>query len=330
MRKLPSIGSWLIRLCSWITTQGEGGAALAILIFHRVLPEFDPLLASEPDAERFAAILDLLQTHFRVLELAEALLRLRERRLPKRALCVTFDDGYANNYTVALPILLAKGAPATVFVASGFLDGGRMFNDTIIEAVRRAPRGLDLRDIGLGIHELSDDSLRVNAIESIIMKLKYAAPDERSRLAEGVIERAGPLPPSQLMMTSAQLRALHKSGVQIGAHTVTHPILASVSEEEAREEITSGKRQLETILGAPVTLFAYPNGKPGTDYHRNHVEIARRAGFEAALSTAWAVAHPDGDRFQIPRIAPWDRSALRYGLRIARSYRVRIVQRAQE
>src|SRR6185312_13216790 len=131
-----------------------------ILMFHRVLPQKDPLLASEPDAATFSALMELVTSHFNVLRLSDAMARLRARKLPPRAVCITFDDGYANNHAVALPILRARQVPATVFVASGFLDGGRMFNDTIIESLRRAPASLDLRDIGLGSYRLTDDSTR--------------------------------------------------------------------------------------------------------------------------------------------------------------------------
>ena len=69
--------------------------------------------------------------------------------------------------------------------------------------------------------------------------------------------------------------------------------------------------------------FAYPNGKPGRDYTPRDVALARDAGFELAVSTAWGAANRARDPFQIPRVAPWDRDALRFGLRLARAYRQR-------
>ena len=109
---------------------------LHTLIFHRVLPQRDPLFPGEVTAQDFNAICRWLKAWFHVLPMDQAVQQLREGSLPSRALAISFDDGYADNHEVALPILLQHGLPATFFVATGFLDGGRMWNDTVIEAVR--------------------------------------------------------------------------------------------------------------------------------------------------------------------------------------------------
>jgi peptidoglycan/xylan/chitin deacetylase (PgdA/CDA1 family) len=108
----------------------------------------------------------------------------------------------------------------------------------------------------------------------------------------------------------------------IGAHTVSHPILCSISDEAARHEMLVSKSRLEEIIGKPVRLFAYPNGKPRKDYARNHVSIAREVGFSAAFSTSAGVATHHSDLFQLPRFTPWDRSAWRYALRMAANLRL--------
>jgi peptidoglycan/xylan/chitin deacetylase (PgdA/CDA1 family) len=123
------------------------------------------------------------------------------------------------------------------------------------------------------------------------------------------------------MMRSDQVRNLRRAGMQIGAHTVSHPILARLDEAQARDEIETGKGQLEDLLGERVTLFAYPNGKPGEDYRPDNVALVRAAGFRAAFSTAWGSAHRHTDVFQVPRFTPWDRSRLRFGLRMAHNLR---------
>ena len=107
----------------------------------------------------------------------------------------------------------------------------------------------------------------------------------------------------------------------IGAHTVSHPILSRVSEDKARAEMAESKERLEAIIGRKVALFAYPNGKPGTDYTGVHVRLAREAGFEAACSTGWGAATTGCDIYQIPRFTPWDRAGWRYALRLARNLR---------
>jgi peptidoglycan/xylan/chitin deacetylase (PgdA/CDA1 family) len=101
---------------------------------------------------------------------------------------------------------------------------------------------------------------------------------------------------------------------------VNHPILANVDEITARREIVESKARLEEMIGARVSSFAYPNGGPTRDYTARDVVLAREAGFDVALSTAWGAATPERDPHQIPRIAPWDRTALRFGLRLVRAY----------
>ena len=109
--------------------------------------------------------------------------------------------------------------------------------------------------------------------------------------------------------------------MQIGAHTVSHPILAGVDIETARAEITRNREHLQQLTGSRIGLFAYPNGKPGTDYAGEHVSLVEELGFDAAVSTAWGAATAERDLVQIPRFTPWDRSRSRFGLRLMRNLR---------
>jgi|SoiMethySBSTD1v2_1073268.scaffolds.fasta_scaffold633206_2 peptidoglycan/xylan/chitin deacetylase (PgdA/CDA1 family) len=290
---------------------------LSVLAYHRVMPQRDPLLPLEPSAAEFEERMRWVKANFEVLPLAEAAQALAAQRLPKRALSITFDDGYADNYKVAVPILLRLGLPATFFVATGFLDGGCMFNDVVIEALRAAPGPeLDLDDLGLGRHRVGSDEERIAAIEGILAGLKYFEPERRRRVAAEVAHRAGSPTPTDLMMTSEQVRALRAAGMEVGAHTVTHPILAEIPLARARHEMEASRARLERITGAPVRLFAYPNGNPRRDYYAEHAALARELGFHAAVSTAWGAARAGDDLYQIPRFTPWDRSDWRFGLRL--------------
>lgn len=294
---------------------------LSIPIFHRVLPQVDPLFPDEMDAQRFDAVCGWLKDWFTVLPLDEAVRRLKNGTLPQRALAITFDDGYADNHDVALPILRRHGLPATFFVATGFLDGGRMWNDTVIESVRRtALRELPLQALqaeGLAAMDVSSVPARQVAIGAIIRAIKYLPVDRRLQLTQALAELAQVTPPTDLMMTSAQVREMRRAGMQIGAHTVSHPILARLNDDAARREIQQSKHRLEDLLDEPVTLFAYPNGKPGEDYSPRSVAIARELGFEAAVSTSWGASNSRTDLFQIPRFTPWDRGRTRFALRLA-------------
>jgi hypothetical protein len=84
----------------------------------------------------------------------------------------------------------------------------------------------------------------------------------------------------------------------------------------AREEIRASKAVLEALLNEPISMFAYPNGKPGIDYGPESVEIARQCGFSAAVTTGWGASRLGTDVFQLPRFTPWDRSRPAFGLRL--------------
>ena len=142
---------------------------LSILILHRVLPKGDPLFPNEPVATEFDELLRHIKSTYNVLRLSDAIERLQAGSLPRRALSISFDDGYADNLSVAAPILRTHGLPATLFITTGYLDGGSMWNDVVIEAFRGTKRSqMDLTHIGLGIHPLASIDDRRVAIERVL------------------------------------------------------------------------------------------------------------------------------------------------------------------
>ena len=303
-------------LFQWASPMGDRGR-LSVLIFHRVLPQVDPLFPDEVHAQRFDAICGWLKLWFNILPLDHAVAQLKSGTLPARAACITFDDGYADNHDVALPILKKHDLAATFFIATGFLDGGRMWNDSIIESVRQCTTPvLDLSSLELGRHLLNSQEERRAAIAALIGQIKYRPIQERHELTERMHELAEVKAPQDLMMTSEQVRAIHRAGMQIGAHTVSHPILARLTDEQALEEILGSKRQLEQLLGERIGLFAYPNGKPGEDYVPRTVDMVRRANFDAAVSTQSGASRMGDDLFQIRRFTPWDQGRVRFGARM--------------
>ena len=295
-----------------------------MLIFHRVLPQSDPMFPGEADAAQFDQILGWLRAWCNVLPLDQAVARLKSGSLPSRAAAITFDDGYADNHDTALPLLARHGLPACFFIATGFLNGGRMWNDTVIESLRRCPHAaIDLSGLGLPGQTgddhwaLTDIASRRRVIESVIGRIKYVDQVVRQSLADAVAVRSGAQLPDDLMMTSAQVRKLCRAGMQIGAHTHSHPILAKLPAQDALQEIRRSKENLEQLLDRRVDLFAYPNGRPGKDYDQASVDMVRKLGFAAAVSTAVGAADAAADPFQLPRFTPWDRTRTRFGLRLA-------------
>jgi peptidoglycan/xylan/chitin deacetylase (PgdA/CDA1 family) len=293
---------------------------LTILMFHRVQEHPDSLFPNHMHAAVFRERMRWIRTWFNVLPLDHATAALARGTLPARALAITFDDGYADNCTVALPILRQLDLHATFFVSTAFLDGGRMWNDTVIEAVRGAAGNeLDLAGIGLGVHRIATPEDRRQAIDAILRQLKYLSSALRQTQADAIAAMAKASLPEDLMMTGAQLRILAAAGMGIGGHTMTHPILAQVDDSSARQEIGGGREALEAMVRQPVRLFAYPNGKPGQDYNAVHVHMATELGFTAAVSTAAGAARAGDSLHELPRFTPWGHTVVRWGGMLTRN-----------
>lgn len=299
------------------------GRRLCILTYHRVLAGSDPLRPSEPSAEQFESQLVVLRKAFDILRLDVAVELLLEGRLPRRALAITFDDGYLDNHDIALPILRRQGVPATFFIATTFLDGSEMFNDVVIEAVRHA-KASELKPAWmpdgkrLPIASVAEKLAAINEILPILKKMPLAM--RNSCIQDLIAELRAPSIDRQMMVPSEVL-ALHNAGMEVGGHTVNHPILCSLDDAAARAEMQQCKGRLEAILQSPVNGFAYPNGRPGIDYDRRHTVLAEELGYRYAVSTRWASAANDASRFELPRVAPWGKTAQLFALRVARAYR---------
>jgi len=303
-----------------------GDSKLSILIFHRVLPEPDPIFPDEPDGRRFDQIMGWVKTWFNVIPLDVAVDALKTGSLPARAMAITFDDGYADNHFIALPILKRHGLSATFFVATGYLDGGRMWNDTIIEAIRGSKaRILELGNIkafeGSQLQSLDIGSVleKRAAIQTILGRIKYLSSNEREAASRSIAEQSDIDLPDNLMMTTQQVIEMRRAGMLIGAHTISHMILARLGALEVRKEISGSKEFLENIIEEEISLFAYPNGKPNVDFQPKDVAIVKELGFKAALSTAWGTAETDSDLMQLPRFTPWDKTRLFFGARLIKN-----------
>jgi peptidoglycan/xylan/chitin deacetylase (PgdA/CDA1 family) len=323
-RALPMTATGLLaRLSDLSASRDPLRRRLCVLNYHRVLPEPDPLLDADCDRATFLWQMRVLAEGFNVLPLGEALQAARAGALPPRAVAITFDDGYRSLHELALPILRHYGLSATAFVTTGFLSGQddelSMWNDVILDAVRTLPgRELDLSAHGLGVFSLRDVAARKHTALRLTEGLKYLPWEQRQALIAQLRQRSDVALRPDLMLTPPMVRELARNGWEIGAHTVSHPILTCMNDADAAEEIRASKAHLESIIDAPVRYFAYPNGKPGQDFDDRHVEMARAAGYEAAFTTVHGLVGHGDDPFRLQRSRPWDRSPLRFTLRLLR------------
>jgi peptidoglycan/xylan/chitin deacetylase (PgdA/CDA1 family) len=271
----------------------------AILLYHRVVTlDRDPqLLAVRP--EHFNEHLDILRRKANVVSLKQ-LVRTLDSGLRPRSVAITFDDGYADNFLHAKPLLKQYEMPATVFVASGFVDSDQEFWWDELDRLL-----LQSEDSQWNVEARQDSEPRHSAYRAMHKTLRGSLSEDRLRTLRELQSRSNcgtTGRPTHRALTSDQLRQLAEKGlIEIGAHTVTHPVLSMLALREQRNEIETGKMQLEEMLGEPIHSFAYPFGGK-KDYNPETVGIVRRAGFSTACSNFPGMVWENTNRFELPRM----------------------------
>ena len=293
--------AWALRILGRLE-EHEVSPRAVILSYHRILPQdrlrrFSFLEDLVTPLESFAAQVEILAARHRVVCLEELVRAMREgRRPPERCVCLTFDDGYADNYLHAFPVLREHRLPATIFLTTGFLGGGRgiFWWDEVCRW--RAAGATSVEVEGLGRREIRTRAQRDRLLEAL-KRLPMDAILERVR---AVSSRLGLAPDAQAredFLTWDQVREMQKEGISFGAHTVGHCLLPRETPERRRAEIRQSRADVEKETGRPCSLFCYPNG--GCDDETRKEVIA--AGYVGAVATIPRDLLPGGDLYQLPR-----------------------------
>lgn len=283
-----------------------GGRGL-ILMLHRVAAtpgawRGDPGLWIS--AETLSALIHTLRTlDYQWVTLDQALNW--PRRAPRFA-CLTFDDGYRDNYQIALPLLQALEVPATVYITSGFIDGTALAWWYGLEAILNQHPLLILRLQDQEQRWLAADPAQKRiAYQQACQRLRTAAPAVRAQ-ALGDLQQEYRLDfraiSLEQMLTQTMLRELAASDlVELGAHTVSHPALSALPLAEARTEISASQQTLETQYGQPVRHFAYPYGDRAA-VNPAVQALAQECGFASATLAYGGPVQSSADRYALPRI----------------------------
>jgi peptidoglycan/xylan/chitin deacetylase (PgdA/CDA1 family) len=281
-----------------------------IVMYHRVIdePADDPFrLGMCVTRRHFAEQLAYFRTQFTPIGLGEAAARLqRGEPLPPRALSISFDDGYLDNLTIALPELQAQGLGATLFVPTGEIDDDRpLWWDRVIHVLDAtdapflvpAEFGIPLADERLSLGRWQ----RARTVASVLDALWTLGHD---RVLDTIARLERALPPARRVapvarrMNSAQLCELHRAGIELGAHSVRHSNLRLETPAVVRQEMLTSKRELERLCDAPISGFAYPAGWKNADTEA----AARECGFTYAVSTVNGINAPGADLYTLRRV----------------------------
>ncbi|MBI1878318.1 MAG: polysaccharide deacetylase family protein [Chloroflexi bacterium] len=266
---------------------------LTVLAYHRVIdphpPGFDtfkPNVSATPAA--FAAQMDFIRHRFHVVSINELVAWLQDKHpLPLNPALITFDDGYRDNLDYALPVLQERGLPAVIFLATNYIGSASpFFWDLIAYCFHHTSKNeVDLPLAGR--QQWRDPSSRAAVMVRWLDSLKKLPDTEKwaavEKLPQALDVSVSADAFANMHLTWDQVRQMVAAGVDMGAHTQSHPILTRVTLEQARDEVAGSKARIEVEINQPVTAFAYPNGQP-SDFNPALQTMLQQVGIKAAFT----------------------------------------------
>ncbi len=221
----------------------RASARVLILCYHSIHPTVS-FRSATPTL--FSQHLIWLKQHCTIVQFQHAVLAAEQPHGGRPVIAITFDDGFADNYEYAFPLLQQHGVPAAFFLTAGLLEK----NPIVLERLR-----------GLW-----------GAREGEIRPLEWSA-----------------------------VREMLRAGMEVGAHTYSHPNLAQLDRQAAELEVRRSKEIIEDRLGVPVRLMAYPFGKPKRHFTTETMGVVSGAGYEYAAAVTWRAIRASDSHFRIPR-----------------------------
>jgi peptidoglycan/xylan/chitin deacetylase (PgdA/CDA1 family) len=305
--KKSLIGSGALRLASQFTGKG-----VAIIMYHSVMA--DPSSAQMMlgsiihSTEVFRGQMEVIARHFHAVSLDDVLLFLRgEKLLPPRPVVVTFDDGYADNYKAANEILSPLGIPGVFYVTVDCIDKQRLpWPSELRHAFLTSKKDL-WTEGGGAMWMLSSAEQRTRAFDRASEYCSKMSGSAQNHFVESVRQQLGtepPLPSQRFMMTWDEVRSLARNGHIVGSHTMTHPNLAYLADDDVRTELFEAKRRLEEELAAPIVHFSYPCPALQPHWADRTVCASRQIGYQTAVTTNGGLVRRHDDPLSLRRIRP--------------------------
>jgi peptidoglycan/xylan/chitin deacetylase (PgdA/CDA1 family) len=305
--KRALVGSGILRLGSILAGRGA-----ALIMYHSVLDDPGSVETTLGGIAHSAAVfrgqMEVLARHFNVVNMDQVLSFVKgEAELPNRSVVVTFDDGYADNYHVASPILSNVGIPAIFYVTVGCIDQSTLPWPARLRFAFLTSAKHEWTSPGGRVWPIHSSEARVKAFDhasEYIARLSGAAQNELLATIYGDLETEVANTLDGLMMTWDEVRGLTSNGHTIGSHTVTHPNMAWVKEEDARAEFLESKQRLEIELERPVIHFSYPCPVLQPHWKDKTVELSREAGYKTAVTTNGGMVRRNDEPLCLRRIRP--------------------------
>jgi len=285
-----------------------------ILTFHMVAADsngFFPITSIRVFEKQIMHLVE----NYNVVPLDEIVDRLKNGASVRGRVAITFDDGFRDNYENAYPILRKYNVPATIFLATQFIETGAAPWFIKLRYIFMKTDKIDYRTSlnGKSISfQMRTREERYGASEAIMIYFKNCLDAERVSVTDRLCEELsvrdfGGL--DNLMLNWSQVREMSEQGISFGAHTVSHPVLATVPLDEAKREISESKKKIEERIGKPVSSFAYPFGKKA-DYKPEIFPILEKIQFKCAVTTEAGINNYGTSLFELNRFGPWELRAI--------------------
>ena len=258
-----------------------------ILNYHRIGPVTDEWMITPLHQKIFEKQMKYLSENYEIISLNNLNEMIIKGSIPKKAVVITFDDGYKDNYKFAFPILKKYNIPATMFLTTGPIEQKEMFWWDKINYVlsHTDVKSIDLNDIGT--YQLISDEDKIKSGFNIVEKLKTIKNDKKESIIKNLIDITHVNIPDKLgnqhVLSWNEIKKMDKNGIDFGAHTVNHPILTKVTLDEAKWEIVNSKNIIEEVLERKINSFAYPNGQ-NDDFNKRILSLVKNSGFNCSVS----------------------------------------------
>ncbi|MBI3316642.1 MAG: polysaccharide deacetylase family protein [Candidatus Omnitrophica bacterium] len=302
------------------------GSRIVILNYHHVLASRQDLFNICVAPKNFEAHLEFLKRRYRVLGLSELLGLLKIGKIPHRAVVLTFDDGYSDNYLNAVPLLEKYRMPATFFVTTQHLDTLEEFwwdgIQRLALSLKKFPEKVHLEisgeDCELALGSSPEPTLRL-----LSQKMYSLEEESRRRLLQELFRKCGVRDEPRAeyrCFSSEELFLISKNPLfEMGAHTVSHRSLKSLPLETQRMEILASKKCLEEIIQKTIRHFAYPFGTP-EHYTPETQRLVQACGFKSACTVGSSAVNPDSPLFGLCRLAVGDGPATSFSQKLAECF----------
>jgi len=289
-------------------------AELLILAYHDIFPtgfpEQNPLFGMTVESKEFDWQLDYLHEKYNPITFQQFVEWFNHgASIPRHAVLITIDDGHKNNLQHVLPLLKKRNTPAVCFVLAQNLGATKLlwFEEAYYRIMFSSKKSLTMRrDDHWSLEDAGQRSKTCGKLFSLFRTL--SEDEQQEQLAH--LRRQLPLEEGELQfrgrfefLSSEDLRVLRQNNVEIAAHSLSHPILASLRAETVKREIVESKQRLEELQGVPVRAFAYPFGTWGLDFGVREMELVQQCGFYFGFTGESGFVGRDSDRFALPRIS---------------------------